>query len=353
MSAEMSLASGQQPIQSFETVAALRKALSQLPQGDARAAEAAAAREGMLTKPPGSLGRLEETVAWLARWQGRYPPVMDWPQTCVFAGNHGIAEAGVSAYPPVVTEQMVLNFERGGAAINQLSTELGASMTVVPLDLARPVKNFLHAPAMTECEFLEAFNAGMHAVRPDASILCPGEMGIGNTTSASALCLALLGGPAVEWCGRGSGVSDDVLKRKAEIISEGVTRHRELIDDGLDALRILGGREIAAMAGAILAARLLSIPVMLDGFICSAAALALYCSGVDALAHCMVGHASMEPGHRRLLAHLGLRPLLDLDLRLGEGTGAVLGAILAKAALRCHLGMATFAEAGVDSGAAI
>ncbi|MCO6179602.1 nicotinate-nucleotide--dimethylbenzimidazole phosphoribosyltransferase [Ciceribacter sp. RN22] len=200
---------------------------------------------------------------------------------------------------------------------------------------------------MTEAEFLAAFNAGMHAVRPDASILCPGEMGIGNTASASALYHALLGGPATEWCGRGSGVSDEVRQRKAHIISEGVERHRESIDDGLDALRILGGREIAAMAGAILAARLLSIPVMLDGFICSSAALALHCSGVDGLVRCTVGHASMEPGHRRLLADLGLRPLLDL--RLGEGTGAVLGAILAKAALRCHLGIATFAEAGVDS----
>ncbi len=353
MSAANSLSSRQVPIPPFENLAALREALMRLPQGDARAADAAAARDGMLTKPPGSLGRLEEIVAWLARWQGRYPPVMDQPQTCVFAGNHGIAEAGISAYPQVVTEQMVLNFERGGAAINQLSAELGASMTVVPLELDRPVRNFLHAPAMTEAEFLAAFNAGMRAVRPDASVLCPGEMGIGNTTSASALCLALLGGPAVEWCGRGSGVSSDVLQRKAQIISEGVERHRESIEDGLDALRILGGREIAAMAGAILAARLLAIPVMLDGFICSAAALALHCSGPDSLAHCMVGHASMEPGHRRLLAHLGLRPLLDLDLRLGEGTGAVLGAILAKAALRCHLGMATFAEAGVDSGTAV
>lgn len=333
----------------FENLTALRDALRRLPSGDEKAYAAALAREGLLTKPPGSLGRLEETVAWLARWQGRYPPLMDAPQTCVFAGNHGIVEAGVSAYPQIVTEQMVQNFERGGAAINQLSAELGAIMTVVPLELARPVQNFLDAPAMSEGEFLDAFHTGMDAVRPGASILCPGEMGIGNTTAAAAICLALLGGSAQDWCGRGSGVPPETVARKAEVVSQGVARHRLAIADGLDALRFLGGREIVAMAGSVFAARLRRIPVMLDGFICTAAALALDCSGPDSLAHCMVGHASMEPGHRRVLAHLGMRPLLDLDLRLGEGTGAVLGAIIARAAVRCHLGMATFEEAGVSA----
>lgn len=345
-----SLFSRQQFFAPIKDLSALRRTLQALPAGDENAASTAAAREEILTKPPGSLGRLEEIVAWLARWQGRYPPVMDDPQVCVFAGNHGVAEAGVSAYPPVVTEQMVQNFERGGAAINQLSAELGAKVTVVPLELAHPVNNFLHAPAMSEREFLGAFQSGMLAVRPGASILCPGEMGIGNTTAASAICFALLGGEPADWCGRGSGIPIGMLERKIEVVSEAVRLHENAIVDGLDALRILGGREIAAMAGSIVAARLLRVPVMLDGFICSAAALALHCSGPGGLAHCMVGHSSMEPGHPRLLAHLGLRPLLDLDLRLGEGTGAVLAALMARAALRCHLGMATFAEAGVHSG---
>lgn len=331
----------------FENMTALRDALRRLPDGDDEACAAAAAREGILTKPPGSLGRLEEIVAWLARWQGRYPPTMDKPQTCVFAGNHGIADAGVSAYPQVVTEQMVQNFGRGGAAINQLSAALGATLTVVPIELAKPVANFLNAPAMVESEFLEAFSTGMGAVRPGASILCPGEMGIGNTTAASAICLALLGGSPVDWCGRGSGVATETVARKAEVIGLGVAQHRADIVDGMDALRILGGREIAAMAGSIFAARLLRIPVMLDGFICTAAALALHVSASGSLAHCMVGHASMEPGHQRILDHLGMRPLLNLDLRLGEGTGAVLAAIVARTAVQCHLGMATFEEAGI------
>lgn len=343
----------QAPSVIVESLAELRDALQNLPAADEVAAQAAIDCDGVLTKPPGSLGRLEEIVVWLARWQRRYPPVLDRPQTCVFAGNHGIAAEGVSAYPPVVTEQMVMNFEAGGAAINQLSAELGASVTVVPLELDRPVRNFLHEPAMTEAEFLAAFNAGASAVDPRTAILCPGEMGIANTTAAAAICFALLGGSAETWCGRGSGVAAGVVNRKAELIATAVDRHRGLVRDGLDALRVFGGREIAAMAGSIFAARLLGIPVMLDGFICSSAALALHHVQPDSLSHCMVGHVSMELGHRRLLDHLGLRPLLDLDLRLGEGTGGVLGAIVARAALRCHLGMATFAQAGVSGGTAL
>lgn len=176
MSDPNSLRTRQQSLAPIKDLSALRQMLQDLPAGNEHAAGAAAAREETLTKPPGSLGRLEEVVAWLACWQGRYPPAMDDPQVCVFAGNHGVAETGVSAYPAVVTEQMVRNFERGGAAINQLSAELGAKVTVVPLELARPVNNFLHAPAMTEGEFLDAFQSGMHAVRPGASVLCPGEM---------------------------------------------------------------------------------------------------------------------------------------------------------------------------------
>lgn len=195
-----------------------------------------------------------------------------------------------------------------------------------------------------------AFNAGASAVNPCADILCPGEMGIGNTTAAAAICLALLGGTAEAWCGRGSGVGVGIVNRKAELVAAEVDRHGGLVQDGLDALRIFGGREIAAMAGPILAARILTIPVMLDGFICTAAALSLHHGHRDSLSHCMAGQVSMELAHRRLLDHLGMTPLLDLGLRLGEGTGGVLGAIVVRAALRCHLGMATFSQAGVSSG---
>ncbi|WP_374650759.1 nicotinate-nucleotide--dimethylbenzimidazole phosphoribosyltransferase [Dongia sp.] len=337
-----------QPLPAIRSLDELRDLLKRLPGPDLQAEALAAARDSQLTKPAGSLGRLEEIVLWLCRWQGQHPPRMDRPQTCVFAGNHGIAAEGVSAFPISVTAQMVENFRRGGAAINQLSAALSAKVTVVPLDLDRPVRNFAESAAMDEEECVAAFNAGAAAVDPSASLLCPGEMGIGNTTAASAICHGLWGGDPADWCGRGSGVSSAVVERKAALIARAAERHGPALHDGLDVLRILGGREIAAMAGAIVAARLLRIPVMLDGFICCAAAAALHDVDPDSLAHCMVGHASLERGHQRLLRELDRKPLLDLNLRLGEGTGGVLAATIAKSAVACHNGMATFAEAGVD-----
>jgi nicotinate-nucleotide--dimethylbenzimidazole phosphoribosyltransferase len=322
--------------------------LAGAPGPDSAARAAAEARQGQLTKPPGSLGRLEELAVWVAGWQGRARPSLDRPQVLVFAGNHGVAARGVSAFPAEVTVQMVANFRAGGAAINQLSRAAGAAMAVHALDLDQPTADFTEAPAMTEAETVAALRTGWEAVDPLADLLVVGEMGIGNTTSAAALACALLGGPAEGWVGRGTGVDDAGLARKASVVAAGVARHAPCAP--LQALARLGGREIAAMAGAMARARVARIPVILDGFIACAAALVLDRAAPGALDHAVAGHASAEAAHRRLLDALGKAPLLDLRLRLGEGSGAALAIPLLRAAVACHSGMATFAEAGVSGG---
>lgn len=304
-----------------------------------------AAREPQLTKPAGSLGRLEELGRWLSAWQGRHPPRLDRVCARVFAGNHGVAALGVSAFPPEVTVQMVANFQNGGAAINQLCQAFGTELAVVSLDLDRPTADFTQGPAMTEAEFVAAIQAGMDAVPADCDLLCVGEMGIGNTTPAAAIAGALFGGEAALWTGRGTGVDGAGLDRKTQVVAAGMARHAG--QSGLEVLRCLGGRELAAMAGAVLAARLRRVPVLLDGYVCTAAVAALAAERADALDHCVVAHASAEPGHRRLMEKLGKAALFDLGMRLGEASGAALAVGVVRAALACHTGMATFAEAGV------
>jgi nicotinate-nucleotide--dimethylbenzimidazole phosphoribosyltransferase len=334
--------------QSLPTLDSLRAALRDLPAPDAAAVQAAMARNGQLTKPPGALGRLEDLAIWMAGWQGTDRPHVDAPQVIVFAGNHGVTVRGVSAFPAAVTEQMVLNFRAGGAAINQLARTFGARMDVHALSLDRPTADFTAAPAMTEAELLEAMRTGWDAVDPAADLLVTGEMGIGNTTSAAALAHAICGGAPADWVGRGTGVDDAGLALKAQVVAEGVALHPQARTDGVEALRCLGGRELAAMAGAILRARHLRIPVLLDGFICTAAAACLDAAQPGALDHCLAAHVSAESGHAPLLAHLGKAPILSLGLRLGEGSGAALAIGVIKGAVACHSGMATFAEAGVS-----
>ena len=336
--------------QSLPTLDSLRTALRDLPAPDAAAVQAAMARNGQLTKPPGALGRLEDLAIWMAGWQGTDRPQVDAPQVIVFAGNHGVTARGVSAFPAAVTEQMVLNFRAGGAAINQLARCFGARMDVHALSLDRPTADFTAQPAMTEAELLEAMRTGWDAVDPDADLLVTGEMGIGNTTSAAALAHAICGGAPADCVGRGTGVDDAGLALKAQVVAEGVARHPDARSDGIEALRCLGGRELAAMAGAILRARHLRIPVLLDGFICTAAAACLDAAQPGALDHCLAAHVSAESGHAPLLAHLGKAPILSMGLRLGEGSGAALAIGVLKGAVACHSGMATFAEAGVSEG---
>lgn len=313
----------------------------------AEAVAGATARNGQLTKPPGALGELETLAIWYAGWRGLEKPTVDAPQVIVFAGNHGVAAQGVSAFPPEVTAQMVLNFEHGGAAINQLSKIFGAQLDVHAISLDQPTADFTKTPAMSEDELVEALRIGWNAVDETADVLVVGEMGIGNTTSAAALAAACFGGAAEDWVGRGSGVDEAGLQNKARVVREGLELH-ERHGDGLEMMRCLGGRELAAMVGAIVRARSLRIPVMLDGFICCAAAGCLKRTSPDALDHCVAGHLSAEGAHARLLDALGKTPLLSLGLRLGEASGGALSLGVLKAAVACLSGMATFAEAGVS-----
>jgi nicotinate-nucleotide--dimethylbenzimidazole phosphoribosyltransferase len=332
----------------FPSLAALRDACLSLPPGDDAAAATAAARNAVLTKPPGSLGRLEQIAIWLARWQGRHPPRLDRIEVLVFAGNHGVVARGVSAFPADVTTQMVANFAAGGAAINQLALVAGARLQVVPLDLDQPTADFTLDPAMDEAAFLRAVAAGYDSVPADADLVCLGEMGIGNTTSAAAIAAALFGGGGTRWAGRGTGVDDDGLARKRHAIDVALKRHAGLVGDPLQIAAALGGRELAALLGAALAARRQRIPVLLDGFVCTAAVAPLARLRSDGLAHAQAAHVSAEAGHRALLDELGLDPLLDLGMRLGEASGAAVAALILRAAVACHAGMATFAEARVS-----
>jgi len=333
---------------SFSSLEALRAAATSLPQGSETAARAVAARQDTLTKPQGSLGRLETLVAWLARWQGRDMPKLDKVKVIVFAGSHGVTKQGVSAFPAEVTGQMVANFAGGGAAINQLARAAGAELAVIPLEIERPTGDFTQGPAMDAADFLAAVNAGYASVEAGTDLVCFGEMGIGNTTTAAAICAGLFGGDGAGWVGRGTGVDDAGLKRKADAIDRAMARHASRLDDPLGVAASVGGRELAAIMGATLKARQEGIPVLLDGFVCTAAVAPLARLDSNGLAHAVAAHVSAESGHRRLLEALCLPPLLDLGMRLGEGSGACLAVNIVRAALACHVGMASFAEAGVS-----
>lgn len=330
-----------------------------LPAGDPACAAAAAARQAALTKPAGSLGRLEELVAWLCRWQERHPPRLERVLTLVFAGNHGVAARGVSTFQVEVTKQMVANFAAGGAAINQLTQAYGSELQVVPLALDRPTMDFCTAPALDEAALLDSLLAGWDAVfaaaeseGPGCDLLLVGEMGIGNTTAAAALAAGLLGGPATDWVGPGTGLDPSGVHRKRAAVDLALALHRPALHGegptvALETLRRLGGRELAAMSGAVLAARLLRIPVLLDGYVCTAAAAVLAKMTPDALDHCVAAHVSAEPSHKRLLEALRLRPLLSLDMRLGEASGAAVALGVVRGAVAAHTGMHTFARARV------
>jgi len=338
--------SNPQPAVTFEEIRAL---VRNLPGPDLGAGTAALQRERELTKPAGSLGRLEEIAQWMATWQGEHPADVRRPRVAVFAGNHGVAARGVSAYPSDVTAQMVANFQNGGAAVNQLCEVADADLRVYELDLENPTADFTQGPAMGEEECCRAMAYGMMAVEMGVQLLALGEMGIGNSTAAAAICCALFGGEPKDWVGRGTGVDDEGLARKVAVIEEGLKANPQAKDDPFEALRCFGGYELAAIVGAVLAARMARVPVLLDGYACTAAAAVLFKADRRALDHCMVAHRSTEPGHSRLLEVIGKDPLLDLGMRLGEGSGATLAINIVKSAVACHAGMATFAEAGVST----
>jgi len=326
----------------------IRALIAGMPGPDEAAAAAVRERDRSLTKPAGSLGRLEELAAWLAAWQGKGRPSIDRPLVCVFAASHGVAARGVSAYPTAVNRQMLDNFAAGGAAINQICATLGLGFKVFDLALDQPTADIVDAAAMDEKACVATMAFGMEALAGGTDLLGVGEMGIGNTTIAAAIYAALWGGPAETWVGRGTGVDDAGLRRKAAAVAAALERHRGRLDDPLEVLRRLGGRDVAAIAGAILAARLQRVPVVLDGYVTTAAAAVLHALDPCALDHCVAGHVSAEGAHRAVLERLGKPPLLDLDLRLGEGTGAALAIGLVKSAAACHRDMATFEQAGVS-----
>ncbi|MCO4316154.1 nicotinate-nucleotide--dimethylbenzimidazole phosphoribosyltransferase [Phyllobacterium sp. 21LDTY02-6] len=326
-----------------------RTLIETLPGPDDAAVAAVRKRDAMLTKPPGSLGRMEEIVEWLAAWSGRPQPQVTRPLVAVFAGNHGVTAKGVSPYPSSVTMQMVENFAAGGAAINQICIAHDLGLKIFDLALEYPTADITEEAAMDEKTCAATMAFGMESIAGGTDLLCIGEMGIGNTTIAAAICLALYGGAAEDWVGPGTGADVDGMKRKVNAVKTAVELHSAHLKDPLEVLRRLGGREIAAIVGAILACRVEKIPVIIDGYVATAAAAILHAANPEAIDHCLFGHLSAEPAHGRLLQKLGKAPLLALGMRLGEGTGAALAAGIVKAAALSHSGMATFEQAGVSN----
>lgn len=335
----------------FSSTAHVIDIIDNLPAANGEVKNQAYARQNQLTKPPGSLGKLESIAVWMAGWQGVEKPVINNGQCLVFAGNHGVVAQNISSFPAEVTGQMVANFAAGGAAINQLCDEANLKLTVIDIELDRPTHDLSQGPAMTEDEVLEAMNIGAAQIAEDCDFIVVGEMGIGNTTTAAALCMARFGGDASRWVGPGTGLDGDGVAHKAKIIEQAIDTQGKTDANPVALLAGFGGRELAAIAGAVLAARMRSIPVMLDGFISTAAAAALTADGkLDALDHTVISHMSVEPGHLRLAVALRKQPLIDLGMRLGEASGGAVATLIVRAALATHNGMATFAEAGVSEG---
>ncbi|MCA3563071.1 MAG: nicotinate-nucleotide--dimethylbenzimidazole phosphoribosyltransferase [Methylocystis sp.] len=315
---------------------------------DEAAIAAVRARDAQLTKPAGSLGRLEDIAAFIAGWQRNATPAITRPLVAVFAANHGVVKQGVSPFPQEVTRQMMENFAAGGAAINQICATFDIGLKVFDLALDHPTRDITEEAALDEKAAAATIAFGMEATAGGSDLLCLGEMGIGNTTVAAAIYHALYGGKAADWVGRGTGIDDAGMARKVAAVEKAVALHGSHLSDPLEILRRLGGREIAAIAGAILAARLQNVPVILDGYVVTAAAAILHAMDASALGHCLAGHVSAEGAHRAVLDHLNLKPILDLGMRLGEGSGAALAAAIVRAAVACNTGMATFDQAKVS-----
>ena len=320
--------------------------LERFPSPDEHARSAIAARAATVLRPTGALARLDDVAVWLAGWQRTTRPAVEEPAIVVFVGDHGITEEGVSAYPGTVTAAMLRALNEGVATAAVFATALGAHIHVVDTGVDRPTANFLSGPALDPERFRASFEAGRTAVADlDTDLLVLGEMGIGNTTSAAAVCACLFGLAPEDWVGRGTGIDDATLARKTDIVAR--ARARVGAVHPLEVLSEVGGTELVALAGAALEARLRSLPVVLDGFVVTAALAALEVARHGALDHCIAGHCSPEPGHRLLLDKLGKRPLLDLDLRLGEGSGALLAVPLIALAAKGITDVATFEEWGL------
>ena len=317
--------------------------LADSPSPDVAARDAVRRRADDILRPAGALARLDDIAVWMAGWQRTPTPRVERPLAIVFAADHGVAEAGVSKYPIEVTKAMLDAFATHRSTITSLARVAGADVRVVDVGVGRPSGDLRRERAVDDHRFDECVDAARRAVESaDADLLVFGEMGIGNTTAAAAVAHALCGGEAGDWVGRGTGVDDEGLERKREAVEQGVARVAGR--PPLDVLAEIGGLELVSIAAAILAARRRSTPVVLDGYVVTAAAAVLHAMRTDALDHCIVGHRSAEPGHRRLLEHVGLSPLLDLDMRLGEASGAMVAVPIVRMACVAVTDVPTFTE---------
>ena len=320
----------------------------QYKQFDKYYANLAKNRQNNLTKPIGSLGKLEKYAIWMAGWQKKEKPTINNFQCLVFAGNHGVARRKVSAYPSEVTEQMVKNFINGGAAINQLCNLSNIKLSVIPISLENPTKDFSEEKAMSPNETLSAMKLGYNSVPKKCDLLLLGEMGISNTTSATAIACALFKTSVKKWTGLGTGISEKNLKNKISVIQKGLKLHGKKFDSVIKILSCFAGREMAAIVGSVIAARVRGIPILLDGFVSTASAATLTIFNKNILEHCLISHLSSEPGHKGIILKLKKEPILDLNMRLGEASGGAVASLIIKAAVVTHNKMATFSEAGVS-----
>ncbi len=328
----------------------LSRLLKSLTTPDEAAALAVGIRSANVLRPTGAFERLDRVAAWLAGWQATDRPAVERAHAVLFAGDHGVAAEGVSAYPQDVTAAMVAALRAGRATASVLAGQVGATLSVVDVAVGDPTGNIRTTDALTPQRFDAAARAGIEAVEVcGGDLLVVGEMGIGNTTPAAAVAASVLGGTALDWVGPGTGVSGEALLNKARVVQDALERVGSV--DPLEALRRLGGAELVAIAAAVMTARRRRIPVVLDGFIATASVVPLEAAAPGALRHCIAGHRSAEPGHIRLLEHLKLDPLLDLDLRLGEGTGALAAVPLIRMAAAAVVEVATFEEWAEHSGA--
>lgn len=322
----------------------LREAVRTMPDPDEHARTAVSERAANILRPTGALARLDTIAVWIAGWQRTATPTVRRPAALIFAADHGVAAAGVSAYPADVTAAMLAAYRAGKSTINAFASIAGATVEAIDIGVGRPTGDIRTEAAMSRQRFDEAVAAGRDAVNAlDADLLVLGEMGIGNTTAAAAIATALGDGDAQLWVGRGTGVDDDGLRRKHDAVQRAVARISG-VTDPFEVLREVGGAELVAIASAIVAARYRRLPVLIDGYVVTAAALPLACVTRSALDHCLIGHCSAEPGHRRLLDKLGKQPLLDLDMRLGEGSGAMAAVPLVAMACVGITEVPTFAE---------
>lgn len=321
--------------------------LKDAPAPDREAAHAVQERAANVLRPAGALQRLDEVAVWLSGWQRTALPRIDRPEVLIFAADHGVTLDGVSAYPAEITAAMCHAVTHGQATVTAFAKELGAKVSLVDVGVGNPTGNLRVEPALDEDRFAEAFNAGRAAVAGgNADLIILGEMGIGNTTPAAAIAATIAGGNADSWVGPGTGVSGDQLDHKRAVVADAVARISD-VSDPMEVLRQVGGAELVAMAGAAVEARLRSIPVILDGYVVTAALLPIHEVDSAWLDNVLAGHCSPEPGHRRLLERMGKDPLIDLGMRLGEGSGALAALPLVRLAVAGVVDVATFAEAGL------